>query len=66
MKDLLFIYNPFSGKGMIKEYLSDIIDLFVKAGFQVSIYPTQGKLDAKEHMIHCSSQYDMIICSGGD
>ena len=66
MKDLLFIYNPFSGKGMIKEYLSDIIDLFVKAGFQVSIYPTLGKLDAKEHMIHCSSQYDMIICSGGD
>lgn len=66
MKDLLFIYNPFSGKGMIKEYLSDIIDLFVKAGFQVGIYPTQGKLDAKEHVIHCSSHYDMIICSGGD
>lgn len=66
MKDLLFIYNPFSGKGMIKEYLSDIIDLFVKAGFQVGIYPTQGKLDAKEHVIHCSSHYDMIVCSGGD
>lgn len=66
MKDLLFIYNPFSGKGMIKEYLSDIVDLFVKAGFQVGIYPTQSKLDAKEQVIHCSSQYDMIICSGGD
>jgi len=66
LKDLLFIYNPFSGKGMIKEYLSDIIDLFVKAGFQVGIYPTQGKLDAKEHVIHCSSHYDMIVCSGGD
>lgn len=51
---------------MIKEYLSDIIDLFVKAGFQVGIYPTQGKLDAKEHVIHCSSHYDMIVCSGGD
>lgn len=51
---------------MIKEYLSDIVDLFVKAGFQVGIYPTQSKLDAKEQVIHCSSQYDMIICSGGD
>lgn len=66
MKDLLFIYNPFSGKGMIKEYLSDIVDLFVKAGFQVGIYPTQCKLDAKEQVIHCSSQYNMIVCSGGD
>lgn len=51
---------------MIKECLSDIVDVFVKAGYQVGIYPTQSKLDAKEQVIYCSSQYDMIICSGGD
>lgn len=66
LKDLLFIYNPLSGKGMIKECLSDIVDLFVKAGYQVGIYPTQSKMDAKEQVIYCSSQYDMIVCSGGD
>lgn len=66
MKDLLFIYNPYSGKGMIKENLSDIIDCFVKAGYHVGVYPTQRKLDAKEQVIHCSSHYDMIVCSGGD
>lgn len=66
MKDLLLIYNPYSGKGMIKDNLSDIIDCFVKEGYQVGVYPTQGKLDAREHIIHCSSQYNMIVCSGGD
>lgn len=66
MKNLLFIYNPHSGKGMIKENLSDIIDCFVKNGYQVGVYPTQGRLDAREQIIHMAYQYDMIICSGGD
>src|SRR5574344_515883 len=66
MKDLLFIYNPYSGKGMIKENLSDIINCFVKAGYRVGVHPTQRKFDAKEQVIHCSSHYDMIVCSGGD
>lgn len=66
MKKLLFIYNPHSGKGMVKNNLSDIIDCFVKNGYQVGIYPTQGRLDAKEHIIHCAYQYDHIVCCGGD
>lgn len=66
MRNLLFIYNPFSGKGMVKENLSDIIDCFVKNGYQVGVYPTQGRLDAKEQVIHMAYQYDMIVCSGGD
>ena len=66
MKNLLFIYNPYSGKGMVKENLSDIIDCFVKSGYQVGVYPTQKRLDAKEQVIHMAYQYDMIVCSGGD
>ena len=66
MKNLLFIYNPYSGKGMIKENLSDIVDCFVKHGYQVEVYPTQQRLDAKEKVIHFAYQYDMIVCSGGD
>lgn len=66
MKNLLFIYNPHSGKGMIKENLSDIIDCFVKNGYQVGVYPTQERLDAKEQVIHAAYQYDMVVCSGGD
>lgn len=66
MKNLLFIYNPYSGKGMIKNNLSDIIDCFVKNGYQVGVYPTQGRLDAKEQIIHRAYQYDHIVCCGGD
>ena len=60
MKNLLFIYNPYSGKGMVKENLSDIIDCFVKNGYQVSVYPTQGRMDAKDQVIHMASLYEMV------
>lgn len=66
MRSLLFIYNPHSGKGMIKEKLSDIINCFVRNGYQVGVHPTQGRLDAKEQVIHTAYNYDMIVCSGGD
>lgn len=66
MKKLLFIYNPYSGKGMLKEHLSDIVDKFVKAGFRVELYPTQRKMDAKEKIIRWAEDFDMVVCSGGD
>lgn len=66
-KRLLFIYNPHSGKGTIKESLSDIMDTMIKAGFEVTIYPTQHKGDATQRIIDMDkSRYDRIVCSGGD
>ena len=38
MKKLLFIYNPNAGKGLIKPKLSDVLDIFVKAGYEVTVY----------------------------
>ena len=66
MKKLLFIYNPHSGKGMINNYLTDIVDKFVKNGYRVELYPTQKKLDAKEKVIRWAEDCDMVVCSGGD
>lgn len=66
MKKLLFIYNPYSGKGMLKEHLSDIVDKFVKAGYRVELYPTQRKMDAKEKIVRWAEDFDMVVCSGGD
>ena len=45
MKKLLFIYNPNAGKGLIKPKLSDVLDIFVKAGYEVNVYPTQKYRD---------------------
>ena len=46
MKRLLFVYNPHAGKGMLAPKVSDVVDIFVKAGYEVVIYPTQAYHDA--------------------
>ncbi|MBQ0028701.1 MAG: diacylglycerol kinase family lipid kinase [Lachnospiraceae bacterium] len=66
MKKLLFVYNQHSGRGKIKYHLMDIIDTFVKEGYEVTAYPTQYSGDAKRIVMEKSSDYDMVICSGGD
>ncbi|MDE7446944.1 MAG: YegS/Rv2252/BmrU family lipid kinase [Lachnospiraceae bacterium] len=66
-KKMLFIYNPKAGKAKIRSNLLDIIDIFTKAGFEVTAYPTQAKGDAvaavKEQK---QGYYDIVVCSGGD
>ena len=47
-KRLLFIFNPKSGKAQIKNKLCEIIDTFVKGGYEVIAHPTQGMGDAYE------------------
>ncbi|MCD8200036.1 MAG: diacylglycerol kinase family lipid kinase, partial [Coriobacteriaceae bacterium] len=63
---LLFLYNPHAGRGLIRVQLSDIVDLFVKAGYEVTVYPTQEKGDATQKIPLWADQYDRIICCGGD
>lgn len=65
-KKLLFIYNARAGKGMIKNKISDIVDLFVKHGYEVTIYPTQYYRDGMRLVKEKGEQYDLIVCSGGD
>lgn len=66
MKKALFIYNPNSGKELLKPKLSDVIDTIVKAGYEVTVYPTQMYKDAYRKMMTYTDTYDRIICSGGD
>ena len=66
MKKLLFIYNPRAGKAQIRSNLLDIIDTFVKAGYEVTAYPTQGPGDAVRAVRERRTGYDLLVCSGGD
>lgn len=67
MKRLLFIYNPHAGKELLKPKLSDIIDIFVKAGYEVVAYPTQSYRDAYRKVSEYDpDEYDLVVCSGGD
>ena len=65
-KKLLFLYHADSGKGKIKSKLSDILNLFVSAGYTVTVRPTQARGDATEYIAQHVSEYERIICSGGD
>lgn len=62
----LFIINPHSGKGMIKNNLLGIVDTLVKAGYEVTVYPTQGRGDACRAMRERDKSYNIVVCSGGD
>ena len=66
MKKMLFIYNPNAGTGVLKPKLSDVLDIFVKAGYEVTVYPTQRYHDAMAKVQSYSGEYDVVVCSGGD
>ncbi len=65
-KKLLLMFNPKSGKSQIKPDLWQIIDIFVKAGYDVTVYPTQKRLDAKETIRKRAKEFDVIVVCGGD
>ena len=65
-KSMLFVYNPRAGKAQIRSNLLDIIDIFVKAGYEVTAYPTQAPGDAVKAVRERRKGYDIVVCSGGD
>ena len=66
MGRLLFIINPRAGKAQIKFRLLEIVDIFVRSGWQVDIHTTQAPMDAMEVVSTRGAQADMVVCSGGD
>lgn len=66
MPKLLFVFNPHSGKGLIKTHLLEIIDIFTHAGYDVTVHPTQGPLDGYRYISEHGNEYYRIVVSGGD
>ncbi|MDO4523142.1 MAG: YegS/Rv2252/BmrU family lipid kinase [Eubacteriales bacterium] len=66
MKNVLFIVNPKSGKSMIRTKLLDIVDIFMKVNFDLTIYISQAPGDARRKAQKESYNYELIVCSGGD
>ena len=65
-KKMLFLFNMKSGKGMIRSRLGEILDIFVKGGYQVTAHPTQSYKDAEKITAEEAGEYDIVVCSGGD
>ncbi|CUX25917.1 diacylglycerol/lipid kinase family protein [Clostridium sp. C105KSO13] len=66
MKRMLFIYNINAGLGLLKPKLSEVLDIFVKGGYEITVYPTQRYHDALAKTFSYEEDYDVVVCSGGD
>lgn len=66
MKKLLFIFNPQAGKAQIKNKLLQILEIMVRESYEVTIYPTQGREDARKLVSERAGDFDLVVCSGGD
>lgn len=66
MKKMLFVYNPRSGKGLIKTAFFDIVNIFTEGGFEVTCYPTQGPRDGYRKILEDAGRFDVLVVSGGD
>ena len=63
---LLLMFNPSSGKSQIKPELWNVIDIFVKGGYDVTVYPTQKRFDAHDVIIERGEEFDIVVVCGGD
>ncbi len=66
MKKMLFTYNPNSGKGAVRQALSDILTLFTQADYDVLVHPTSFPGDALEFITQRGREFDIVVSSGGD
>lgn len=68
MKKARVIYNPTSGKELVKKSLPDILDVLEQAGFETSAFATTPEPDSakKEAKRAAEAGFDLIVAAGGD
>ncbi|MFW8052065.1 diacylglycerol kinase [Vagococcus fluvialis] len=62
------IYNPTSGKEILKKNLADILNVMEQAGYESSAYATTPEpFSAKNEAERCAlAGFDLIVAAGGD
>ena len=66
MKKMLFVFNPHTGSGKLKNHMLDILCRFSAADFEVTVRPTAAAGDARKIVCECAEDYDIVVCCGGD
>ena len=61
-----FCVQSYLRQGAITGNVTTIVDAFTKAGWLVTIYPTQGTGDATRVTRELAPQFDRVVCCGGD
>ena len=62
---LMLIVNPFSGGGLSKSALGDIVSQFCNNGFVVTVY-FAGESDPEALAFEYAKHHDLAVCAGGD
>lgn len=65
-KKMMFIVNPVAGKKVMEKKLAEVLTVFTKGGYKVTVFPTMEKGDATRYVKAYGKDYDIICCSGGD
>ena len=66
MKKMLLVMNPCSGKKKANRALADIIGIFNRGGYDVTVYMTAARGDATRVVAERAKEFDLIVCAGGD
>ena len=66
LKRMMLIFNPVSGRRASLRFLPDIISIFSQNGYAVTVFPTAQRGDATEFAQGYASEFDIIVCIGGD
>ena len=66
MKKMQFILNPCAGMKKASRSLPDILAVFNRAGYDVSVYITEGPGDGTRAVKTWSGDADLVVCCGGD
>ena len=65
-KNLLLIMNPCAGTKKANKYLTDILVLFGKNGYESTVHMTEGIGDAKNVVKQTAKNFDLVVAIGGD
>lgn len=65
-KKILLIVNPRSGRNRLRGDLLDITNVFSFSGYSINIMNTEGPGDATKFVLEHGSEYDTVVCRGGD
>lgn len=63
---MLFIMNPYAGKRRANKYLADILEMFNRADYLVTVHMTAGPGDATGVVQALAPGMDIVVCCGGD
>ena len=66
MKKMLFVMNPVAGTKKAAKQLAEILAVFNRGGFDVSVYITATQGDAKQTVSQRAKDVDIVVCCGGD